>query len=83
MQISLVVKHIAISAGGLGSITGSVSSVVKHFAIRAEVWGLNPGPFKSAQCRQRLAIAAMFLRSCVVQTLTCGDGARNTLHAST
>ena len=47
-----------------------------------KVWGLIPGPVKSAQCRHRLANAAMFLRSCVVQALCRGDGSRHSLHAS-
>ena len=47
-----------------------------------EVWGSIPGPVKSAQCRQRLATVATFLRSCVAQALSRGDGPRNSLHAS-
>ena len=34
------------------------------------------------QCRQRLATAATFLRSCVAQALSRGDGPRHSLHAS-
>ena len=34
-------------------------------------------------CRQRLATVAMFLRSCVVQASSRGDGPRHALHAST
>ena len=34
------------------------------------------------QCRQRLAIAETFLRSCVAQALSRGDGPRHSLHAT-
>ena len=47
-----------------------------------KVWGSITGPVKSTQCRQRLTTAAMFLRSCVAQPLSRGDGPRNSLHAS-
>ena len=47
-----------------------------------EVWGSIPGPVKSTQCRQRLATAATFLRSCVAQALSRGDMPRHSLHAS-
>ena len=59
-----------------------VSSVAKRALSVQEVWGLNPGPVKSAQCRPRLATVATFLRNCVAQALSCGDGPRNSLHAS-
>ena len=39
-----------------------------------EVWGSIPRPVKSAQCRQRFAIAAVTLRSCVAQALSHRDG---------
>ena len=42
-----------------------VSSVVKHTLYVGEVWGSISEPVKSAQCRQRFATAASFLRSCV------------------
>ena len=38
--------------------------------------------FKFRVCRQRLATVAMFLRSCVAQVLSRGDGSRHSLHAS-
>ena len=60
----------------------AVSSVAKRTLSVREVWGSIPGPVKSAQCRQRLATVAMFLRSCVAQALSRGDGPRNSLHAS-
>ena len=60
----------------------AVSSVAKRTLSAREVWGSIPGPVKSAQCRQRLATVAMFLRSCVAQALSRGDGLRNSLHAS-
>ena len=47
-----------------------------------EVWGSNPGSVKLAQCRQQLATAATFLRSCVAQALSRGDGLRHSLHTS-
>ena len=37
---------------------------------------------RAGQIRLGIAIAAMFLRSCVVQALGCGDGSRHSLHAS-
>ena len=60
----------------------AVSSVAKRTLSVREVWGSIPGPVKSAQCRQRLATAATFLRSCVAQALSRGDGPRHSLHAS-
>ena len=59
-----------------------VSSVAKRTLSVREAWGSIPGPVKSAQCRQRLATVATFLRSCVAQALSRGDGPRNSLHAS-
>ena len=38
------------------------------------ILGSIPGPVKSTQCRQRLATAAMFFRSCVAHALNRGDG---------
>ena len=43
-------------------------------ATVAEILSSLPGPVKSAQCGQRLATAAMFLQSCVIQALSRGDG---------
>ena len=60
----------------------AVSSVAKRTLSVREVLGSIPGPVKSAQCRQRLATVAAFLRSCVAQALSRGDGPRNSLHAS-
>ena len=60
----------------------AVSSVAKRMLSVREVWGSIPGPVKSTQCRQRLATVATFLRSCVAQALSRGDGTRNSLHAS-
>ena len=60
----------------------AVSSVAKRTLSVREVWGSIPGPVKSTQCRQRLAIVATLLRSCVAQALSRGDGPRNSLHAS-
>ena len=60
----------------------AVSSVAKLTLSVREVLGSIPGPVKSAQCRQRLATVAAFLRSCVAQALSRGDGPRNSLHAS-
>ena len=51
-------------------------------ALGAGGLGLILGPVKSAQCRQRPATAVTFVRSCVVQTLSHGDGPRHSLHAS-
>ena len=60
----------------------TVSSVAKRTLLVQEVWGSIPGPVKSTQCRQRLATVETFLRSCVAQALSRGDGPRNSLHAS-
>ena len=60
----------------------AVSSVAKRTLSVREVLGSIPGPVKSAQCRQRLATVATFLRSCVAQALSREDGPRNSLHAS-
>ena len=62
--------------------TPAVSLVAKRMLSVPEVWGSIPGPVKLAQCRQRLATAAMFLRSCGAQALRRGDGPRHPLHAS-
>ena len=53
-----------------------VSSVAKRTLSVREVWGSIPGSVKSAQCRQQLAIVATFIRSCVAQALSRGDGPR-------
>ena len=60
-----------------------VSSVVKHTLSMREVWGSIPWPVKSAQCRQRHATVAKFLRSCVAPALSRVDGSRYSLQAST
>ena len=59
-----------------------VSLVAKHTLSEREVRGWTTRPVKSAQCRQLLATAAMFLRSCVAQALSRGDEPRHLLHAS-
>ena len=46
-----------------------------------EVWSSILGWSSRIQCRQRLATAAVFLRSCVAQLLSRGDGFRHSLHA--
>ena len=60
----------------------AVSSVAKRTQSVREVWDSIPGPVKSAQCRQRLVSAATFLRSCVAQELSRGDGPHHSLPAS-
>ena len=59
-----------------------VSSVAKCTLSVRKVCGSIPGPVKSTQCRQRLATVAMFLRSCVAQARSRGDGPRYSLHVS-
>ena len=59
----------------------AVSSVAKRTLSVREVWGSIPGPAKSVQCRQRLATAVTFLRRCIAQALSRGDGPRHSLHA--
>ena len=67
----------------VSSVLLAVRSVAKRALSVREVWGSIPGPVKSAQCRQRLAIVAtFFFRSCVAQALSRGDRPRNSLHAS-
>ena len=60
----------------------AVSSVAKRTLSVREVWVSIPRPVKSTQCRQGLATVATFLRSCVAQALSRGDGPRYSLHAS-
>ena len=57
-----------------------IAQLLSAYAIGAGGLSSNPGSVKSAQCRQRLATAAMFLRSCVAQALSHGDGPRHSLH---
>ena len=59
-----------------------VGSVAKRTLSEQEVWGSTPILIKSAQCRQRLATAAMFLWSCAAQAPSRRDGPRHLLHAS-
>ena len=58
-----------------------VSTVAKRTLSVRDVWPSIPGPIKSALCRQRLATVATFVRSCVAQALSRGDGLRHSLHA--
>ena len=60
----------------------AVSSIAKRTLSVREVWGSITGPVKSTQRRQRLATVVTFLRSCVAQALSRGDGPRSSLHAS-
>ena len=50
--------------------------------VRKVVWGSILGQIKSAQCCQRFATAAMYLRSCADPTLCRGDRSRHSFHAS-
>ena len=50
-----------------------VQKGIKNFAIAAEDLGTLPGRSNRTQCRQRLAIAATFLRVCVAQDLTAAE----------
>ena len=56
------------------SLNRPVRSVVKRSLSVWDVSGSLPGRVKSAQYRQRFANTAMFLRSCVAQALSHGDG---------
>ena len=58
------------------------SAVVKHHCRCGRSGVRLPGQSNLTQCRQQLATAAIFLRSCVVQALNRGDGSRPSLHAS-
>ena len=75
LAISLLTTQIFLSVG-------SDSSVVKPGVLVREAWISIPGPFKSAQCRQRLATAATLVWNCVALTLSRGDGSRISLHIS-
>ena len=59
-----------------------VSSVAKRTLSVRKVWASISGSVIPSQCRQRLAIVATFVRSCVAQALSRGDGHRHSLHAS-
>ena len=55
----------------------------KHITIGAEGLGYDSRAGQNTtQCRQQLATAAMFRRSCVVQALSSGDRSRLSSHAS-
>ena len=54
--------------------TGRWLNCLAHTLSMREIWGSNSGSVKSAQCCQRLATATTFLRSCVAQALSRGDG---------
>ena len=63
--VGVMVKHIAIGAGGFGfdfwaSPSRLLSCLAHRLSVR-KVWSSIPGMVKSAQCRQRLATAATFL----------------------
>ena len=60
-----------------------VSSVTKRTLSVQKVWGSVPGLVKSAQGCQQLATVVTFLRSCVAQVPSRGDGPRHLLHVST
>ena len=55
--------------------------VVKNIAFRARGLGSIPGWSNRTQCRQRLATAAMLLRSYVAPSLSHGDVLHHSLHA--
>ena len=55
----------------------------KGIAIGAEGVGLIPGSIKSNAISPTDRHAATFLRSCVVMTISRGDGLRHSLHALT
>ena len=52
----------------------SVDVAVKHIAIGAGGVGFDPRVGQFVRYRQRIATAAMFLRSCVAQALNRGAG---------
>ena len=60
-----------------------VFQLAKHTLSMREVWGSIPEPVQLTQRRQRLATAATFLRSCVAQALSRGDGPRHSLRRNT
>ena len=59
-----------------------IDVVVKDIAIGAGSGVRFPGRSNRTHCRQRLATAAMFLRSYVAQTIRSGDGPRRSLWSS-
>ena len=60
-----------------------LAQLLSAHAIGAVDQGFDSPLVESSQCRQRLATAAIFLWSCVVQALSRGDGSRHSEHAST
>ena len=65
--------------------TGPLAQLLSAHDVDAEGLGFESGLVKSAQFRQQLAIAATFLRNCVAQALSRGNGpaARCTLRRNT
>ena len=59
-----------------------VSLVVKDIAVGRGGPEFDSPAGQIVQCRQRFPTAALFLRSCVAQALSDGEGPRNSLHAS-
>ena len=59
-----------------------VGSGIKDIVIGVGGCWFNSGPCQIGHCRQRLATAAMFLRSCVALALNPGGGPRHSLYAS-
>ena len=63
----------------LNAVIGSlVGVVVEDIAVSARSLGFD---FRTCQIG-RVATAALFLQSCVAQTLSCGNGFFHSLHAS-
>ena len=75
------VSLIAINPEMLLTVTDPVGLVVEDIASSTGVWGSIPRPDRNGHCRQRLATAAKFLRSCVAEALSFGDVPRYSLHA--
>ena len=61
----------------------SIGSVAKPTLSVREVWGSIPGPIKSSESRQRLAIVATFVWSYVAQTRRWAPATRYTLRCIT
>ena len=59
-----------------------ICSAAKNIAFGAAGYRRDSPAGRIAQCRQRLATAAVFFRSCVAQALSHGNRPRHSLHAS-
>ena len=88
---NLILKHLVTSSCGVEHyiLKGRLFPnqpfcvIVEGIAIGVEGLGFpGPGRYNRTRCRQGLATAAMFLRSCSASALSRKDGPHHSLHAS-